>query len=171
MEIKVLVFNTKAILADKEGNRSGIFTLPLSEEDVREQLGFDEAMTGLWIDCTSTILENEAGVDITIEEVNYLYYQLENLKGKIHEDDILEVEERWFSTLKELCENISFVEWMQGEDGMEEMARKDLELYASSIPDRILKCVDIVKYANDLVKSDKYLVTAHGVYYFDEPVH
>lgn len=46
MEIKVLVFNVKAVLEDKEGNRSGVFTLPLNEEEVREQLGFDEAMTG-----------------------------------------------------------------------------------------------------------------------------
>lgn len=169
MEIKVLALNMKAILEDKEGNRSGVFVLPLNEEEVKEQLGLDEAMTGLWIDCTSTILEDEVGAEVTIEEINHLYHQLEKLEGKIHEDDIMEVKKRWFFNLKEMCENVSFISWMQGESGMEEMVKKNLELYTPNLPDGILKCIDITKYANELMKSDQYLITAHGVYSFDEP--
>ena len=170
VEVTALVVNIKAVEENAENNRSGIFRLPLVEDEIKEKLGFDSEMTGWWVSVYDSPLE-ELSSDTTLEEINELYYMLETLEGKIHEDDIKAVRKKWFSSLKEMCDNSSFVEWIQG-NSVEEAAQRELENYAGTVPEKILKCVDISKYVPEVFADEEcYLVTAHGVYSFEKPVY
>lgn len=170
MEVNVLVWNMERMENDSGEDVVAIMKLPLNEEEVRERLGFDRMMTGLLIDCTCGILEEDVNENMSIEEVNSLYYMLENLTGKVPEEDIWTIKDRWFSSVKEMCDNFSFVNYLARNTF--DAAEKMLEANVSSVPEKILKCVDVVKFAEEEFSDyERYLVTPHGVYSFDEPVY
>lgn len=171
MDIQVLIMNLEHLKKDTDEENGLLFSLPLNKDEVMDRLGFDVSMTGYFICAMGDLLREDIEGDTPIEEVNRLYHMLEFLEGKVHADDIEAVRRKWFSRLKEMCENSSFICWSSGEDGLENAAQKKLETYADSIPDEILRCVDIRQYANTLFSDESYLVTAHGVYSFDEPVY
>ena len=170
MELKALIINMKAVEGNADHDRSGVFRFPLNEDEIRERLNFDNDLSGWNITVPDSPLD-DIREDTPLEEVNELYFMLESLEGKIHEKDIKAVREKWFRNLKELCENISFVNWVHGRN-LEEVVEKEVQKYSSVVPRWLIKSVNISMCATEIFKDDeRYFITTHGIYSFDEPVY
>lgn len=170
MEYIALIINKKAVEENADHDRSGLFRFPLNEDEIRERLNFDSSMSGWYITVPDSPLE-DIREDTPLEEMNELYFMLESLDGKIHEKDIKAVKEKWFRNIKELCDNIAFVEWVHGRN-LEELAEKEIQKYTTVVPEWLLKSVNVSMCVLEMFKDDEnHLVTSHGIYSFFEPVY
>lgn len=170
MELRAKITNMNAEKGNAYHDRSGLFRFPLNADEIRERLNFDSDMFGWCITVPDSPLEYMRE-DTPLEEMNQFYYMLENIAGKIHEKDIKAVREKWFHNLKEMCDNIGFIDWLHGRE-LEELAEKKIQEFSSFVPQSLLKCVSVSLYAMEMYKDDEdYLVTQHGVYTFCEPVY
>lgn len=170
MELRALIVNMKATEGNADHDHSGVFRFPLNEDEIRERLNFDSNMSGWQITVPDSPLE-DVKEDTPLEEMNQLYFLLESLEGKIHEKDIKAVREKWFRNIKELCDNINFVNWIHGRS-LEELAEEKIQKYSSVVPQWLIKNVNVSMCVLEMFKDDeRYLVTEHGIYEFDEPVY
>lgn len=170
MELRALITNTKAAEENANHDKSGIFRFPLNEEEIRERLNFDSDMSGWNIVVPDSPLD-DMKEDISLEEMNQLYAMLESLEGKIDEKDIKAVKERWFHNIKELCDNIEFINWIHGRK-LYEAVEKEIQAYSSVVPQWLIKSVNRSICLMEIFKDEeRYLVTTHGIYSFDEPAY
>lgn len=170
MELIALIINKKAVEENAGHDCSGNFRFPLNEDEIRERLNFDSDMSGWYIWVPDSPLE-DMKEDTPLEEMNQLYFMLEGLEGKIHEKDVKAVREKWFHNMKELCDNVGFIKWTHGRK-LEELAEEEVQKYSSVIPRWLIKSVNISMCVVEMFKDEeRYLVTEHGIYEYDEPVY
>ena len=55
---------------------------------------------------------------------------------------------------------------------MEELAEEEIQKYSSVVPQWLIKNVNVSMCVLEMFKdSERYLVTEHGIYEFEEPVY
>ena len=138
------------------------FTPPLDFDEVKEKIG----LNGEYEECA--IHDYECPVEMSeymsIDEVNNIYYLLEEIEGSGMEDVVNELIGYWFSDLEELVEHKDDIIHYHC-DSFEELAEQFVdEGLLGEIPDALRYYIDYEAYGRDLELDGQFCLTDHGIF-------
>ena len=138
------------------------FTPPLDFDEVNERIGLNSE----YEECAIHAYECPVEMDeyMSIDEVNNMYYQLEEIEGSHVENVVNELLGNWFSDLEELVSSKDDI-YQYHCDSFEELAEQFAdEGLLGEIPDSLRNYIDFEALGRDLEINGNFLLTNHGIF-------
>ena len=151
-------------LHTSEEIRSALFTRPIDEEELEEQIGVPIDSEDYRITEMELSFADEVGEDTTIEKLNDLYHTFESLPLDLQEDygELM----CYFTSLDELHQHRHDVIHYSWCKNMADVARHllDNDPAFSAIEERLTRYFDYDAYGQYLDDNGKFIETDHGIY-------
>lgn len=164
MEINIYIANLGKY---NDGELVGAwFTAPVNIEDVIEKIELNSENEEYAIHDYESPINIDINEHSTIEDINKLAEQLEELEGTSLYNSINDLIGDWFNNLEELIEHKDDIICYGDCSSMEDVARYYIEETGmfGEIPSHLLNYIDYAAYGRDLEISGNFLITSNGVF-------
>ena len=160
-EMRVYIANLGKYL---EGESIGEwFTLPVVFEDVQERIGLNERYEEYAIHDYE--LPFEIDEYTSIEELNQMYYLIEDIEARIPQDDIKAIIDGFGITLEELADKVDDITYYPGLSDMLDLAQTLAEEgLLGEIPEWLQYYVDYDAIARDMEIEGNFAIGSNGIY-------
>lgn len=160
MDMRIYIINTN-ILAAYEDYPGAWFDLPLSFEDVKEQLLLENEnqMEILEYDLPFNILSTTP-----LWELNYFARTIKDLQATMIYNHLSEILDKWFIYFNDFMDAKDKIKCYMTND-IEQVIREMMEK-ENLIPEKLRKYVQLKDYAKELFQDEELLITSDAIFHY-----
>lgn len=157
-----VIYNDPNVDYFERAREGACFSLPFKEETIKERFGFDTKLEYFFVE--------ESDLDVpfnvyTIEEVNQVFYDLEQLDKEIFDNMRLFYTEGWITSVADLVKQAENFRFYSGINSFEEYARFCVDSGKYELVDeQIKKQVDFKALGKEIEIKGSFVQSKNGLF-------